>query len=170
MEQKQKVMGIFSNLNDLLAAIKNLEKANVKMDMVLGPSFHNEISKAMRLRPSPVRYFTLLGGMIGAVLGLSIATYAHIQWNFITSGKPVMAWIPFVVIAFEGCILLGVLSTLLGMAIKNRMPRIRLPHYYDPRFTQDRFGILLFYKEAEYEAISKLLKESGAEEIHAVNG
>jgi len=115
-----------------------------------------------------VRYFTLCGGLLGAIGGVSLASYAHLQWSFITSGKPVLAWIPFVVIGFEFTILLGVLFTIAGLLINARLPRIRVPDAYDPRFSLDRFGILVSCREEEKESVSKLLREAGAEELREV--
>ena len=92
-----------------------------------------------------------------------------LQWNLITGGKPVLAWIPFFVIAFESCILVSVLSTLIGLSIMTRLPRLRLSDAYDPRFSQDRFGIVVSCGEGEQETVSRMLKEAGAEEVKGVS-
>jgi len=168
--RKYAVVGIFSYLDDLLSTLKALDKSGFKVDTIFSPVFHHEIKGALRLKPSPVRYFTLFGGVLGILAMLSVAIYAHLQWKLITGGKPVVPWIPFIIVAFEGCILIGFLSTLVGMMIKNRMPRFCLPKYYDPRFTQDRYGVVVACNEAEEKEVSKLMKEAGAEEVHAVKG
>ena len=167
-EEMKGMLGLYSDPDDVLQAMSVLKQENFSIHSVLSPVPHHEIAAALQLKPSPVRYFTFFGGVIGGLSLLALAIYAHLRWNFITGGKPVIAWIPFVVIAFEGCILLGVISTLLGMMIKNRMPRLGLPTYYDPRFTEDRFGLLVSCQEEDEEKVSRLLNESGAEEIRQV--
>jgi len=162
------VLGVFSYLDNLLAAIKSLRDGHLKIETVYSPTARHEIQQAMGLRPSSVRYFTLCGGLLGVATGVSLASYAHLQWNFVTSGKPVLAWIPFVIVGFEFTILLGVLFTLAGLLIQTRLPRVRIPKHYDPRFTQDRFGILVSCGAAEREIILKILKDAGAEEVHEV--
>ena len=56
----------------------------------------------------------------------------------------------FFVIAFEGCILGGVLATVIGMIVKNRLFHFHLPEGYDPRFSQDQFGLFVICPEAGY--------------------
>ena len=162
------VVGIFAYLDDLLKAIHALNGANFRIDQVHSPTARHEIHEALGCGSSPIRYFTLAGGAIGVLFGLALATYAHVQWHLITSGKPVLAWIPFFVIAFECCILFGVLSTLLGLSIMSGLPRFRIPVSYDPRFSQDRFGILVSCGEEEEETVTRLLRDAGAEEVKTV--
>lgn len=167
-DKKPGVVGVFSYLDDLLACIRRLREARLKIEHVYSPTSRHEIQEALQLKTSAVRYFTFIGGAVGALSGLALATYAHIQWHLITSGKPVLAWIPFFVIAFESCILVGVLSTLLGLSVMTRLPRLRLSGAYDPRFSQDRFGIVVSCDETEQETVFKLLKDAGAEEVRKV--
>ncbi len=129
-----------------------------------------EIKEALQERPSPVRYYTLFGGLFGLISGFSLAVYTVLQWKFIVSGKPIIPWIPFVIIGFEFLILFGVLISFAGMLIHSRLPRLRLPAYYDPRFSNDRFGLLIYAARAEGGKIADLLKEAGAEEIHDLEG
>jgi hypothetical protein len=167
-DNKPGVVGVFPFLDELLACIARVRKTPFRIEDVYSPTPRHEIQEALRTKPSPIRYFTLIGGGVGALLGLALAAYAHVQWNLITGGKPVLAWVPFFVIAFESCILVSVLSTLVGLSIMTRLPRSRLPDTYDPRFSQDRFGIVISCDENEQETVSRLLKEAGAEEVRKV--
>ena len=166
-EMKQGVMGIFPEMEDLMSAAKTLQMGSFKIDTVFSPMAGHEFQETLGLKPSPVRYYTLVGGMLGVIAGLGLASYAHLEWKLITSGKPVIAWLPFFIIAFEGCILGGVLATMLGMVIHSQLFHFRLSQLYHLRFSQDRFGIFVSCKEMEYDQVSKILKRSGAEEIHA---
>ncbi len=168
-DKKPRVVGVFPFLDDLRTCLARVEKAHFRIEDVYSPAPSHEIQEALRTGPSPIRYFTLFGGGLGALLGLALAAYAHAQWNLITGGKPVLAWIPFFVIAFECCILVSVLSTLVGLSIMTRLPRLRLSDAYDPRFSQDRFGIVVSCGEGEQETVSRMLKEAGAEEIREVS-
>jgi hypothetical protein len=168
-DNKPGVVGVFPFLDDLLACIGQLEKMRFRIEDVYSPTPRHEIQEALGAKPSPIRYFTLIGGGVGALLGLALAAYAHVQWNLITGGKPVLAWIPFFVIAFESSILVSVLSTLVGLSIMTRLPRSRLSDAYDPRFSQDRFGIVISCDEDEKETVSRMLKDAGAEEVRNVH-
>jgi hypothetical protein len=164
---KPALMGIFAYLDDFIEALQALKQAGMDFT-AFTPIPRREIREALSMKPSPVRYFTLFGGAFGIISGLSLAVFTVLQWKFIVSGKPVVPWVPFVIIAFEFCILLGVLITLTGLLINIRLPRLHLPHYYDPRFSVDRFGVLVPCTEISLEEVSKMLTEAGAEEIHEV--
>ena len=140
---KRALMGIFIYLDDLLAAIKAL-KGNGRELTVFSPSASEEIKEVLKESPSPVRYYTLFGGLFGLFFGFSLAVYTVLQWKFIVSGKPIIPWIPFVIVGFEFLILFGVVISFVGMLIHSRLPRRRLPVYYDPRFSDDRFGLLVY--------------------------
>jgi hypothetical protein len=172
-EQKMKqhtVMGIFSYGDSLLAALRAAGQAQLTVARVFSPVPHHGIQQALGAKTSPVRFATLLGGIAGILFGLGLAVYAHLRWHLITSGKPVLAWIPFCVVAFEFCILIGFLAALVTMLAASRMPRIRLPACYDPRFSRDRFGLLLSCAEGRREQAAQILKDSGAEEVYEVSG
>ncbi len=168
MTGQRTLIGIFSSLDDMLRAIEAAKRAKVKVDTVYSPTPCHELAEILDSKPSPVRFFTLLGGILGLALGMSLAAYTALQWEFIVGGRPVLAWIPFMIIGFEFTILLGIMGNLIGMLMKSRIPRIKLPDHYDPRFTKDRFGVLIGCPMGEVLRISQLLKEAGAEGVHEV--
>jgi len=161
------LMGIFSYADDLLKALNGLEESRARF-IVYSPSNVAEIQDALKKGPSPVRYFTLFGGLFGLISGFALAVYTVLQWRFIVSGKPIIPWIPFVIVGFEFLILCGVLVSFIGLLLLCRLPQKKLPDHYDPRFSDDRFGLLIYYTHPERERISGLLKEAGAEEIREI--
>ena len=163
------MMGIFSYVDDLLGALKAL-KENKREFVIYSPSVTWEVQEALKKGPSPVRYFTLFGGLFGLVSGFALAVYTVLQWHFIVSGKPIIPWIPFVIIGFEFLILCGVLVSFVGLLILCRLPQKKLPDHYDPRFSDNHFGLLVYYSQPERETIAGLLKGAGAEEVHEVQG
>ncbi len=169
MANKKGVLGIFPYLDDLLAALEALKKDGWKVHTVFSPVPRPEIQEALGIKPSPVRYFTLIGGITGSITGFSLACYSNLKWSLITSGKPVLAWIPFVVIGFEFTILFGVLATIVGWLLQARLPRFRFPSHYDPRFSEDRFGILVFGEGGEVAVIKELYCKAGAESVVETN-
>lgn len=167
MAQKTALMGIFSFLDDLVGAVELLKIAKADFT-VYTPVPRHEIREAVGMKPSPVRYFTLFGAVFGIVSGVALAVFTVLQWKLIVSGKPVVPAVPFVVIAFEFCILLGVLVTVIGMLVTTRLPQRHIPPYYDPRFSVDRFGVLVRGIESNREELLELLKTAGAEEVREI--
>jgi molybdopterin-containing oxidoreductase family membrane subunit len=167
--QQTTLTAVFSHFDKALAAVKALQQAQLEVVNVCSPSAHRDMSEALGLKPSPVRYFTLLGGIAGGISGLWLAVYAASQWQIGPGGRPVVAWIPFVVVGFEFTILLAVLCTVAGMLISCRLPRRTLPRWYDRRFTRDKFGLLIYCPAGRCDEAKALLKRAGAEEIHEQN-
>jgi hypothetical protein len=165
-----RLRGVFQTPDGLLEALRALKRTEgVRVDTVFSPVPLSEAHEILGDGPSPVRLFTLFGGILGIVMGLGLAAYAHLQWNLISSGKPVLGWVPFIVVAFEGCILVSVVATFSAMLILGRLPRLRLPAGHDIRFSQDRFGLVLGCAEADKERMVELLKRLGAEEVNGAH-
>jgi hypothetical protein len=165
-----KLTGVFQTPDKLLEALRALKRTEgARVDTVFSPMPLSEVHDILGDGPSPVRFFTLFGGSLGIALGLGLAAYAHLQWRFISSGKPVLGWVPFVVVAFEGCILVSVVITFGAMLILGRLPRLHPPGSYNVRFSQDRFGLVLACGEAEKERMVQLLERLGAEEVNGVH-
>lgn len=169
MAKKLAVVGVFAYLNELLPALERLRKEEIRISAVYSPMRTEEIREALG-EPilGPGRFFTMTGGICGILTGIFLAVYTASQWRFIVGGKPPIPIIPTVIPAFEFFILLSVFFTLGGLLFLNRMPRSRLPAHYDKRFSQDRFGILIYCTDANCEPVSNLLAGLGAEEVRKI--
>jgi hypothetical protein len=164
------ILAIFPDLDDLLAALRKLKKAEREILTVFSPFHFSEIQQIIGRKPSTVRYLTLAGGILGGTSLVALAVYSHLSFKLITSGKPVIPPIPFVVPFFEGTVLLAVIFAVCAWVLKGRLPRRKLPAAYDPRFSEDRFGVLVACPDGQREIIGQLLKDAGAEEVRDVRG
>src|SRR3989442_2623942 len=73
---------------------------------------------------------------------------------------------PYVVIMFEMTVLFGALSTILGILFNSAFAARRLGTIqYDPRFTNDRFGVFVPAASDKAAPVEALLREAGAEEV-----
>ena len=166
---KYGLLAVFTYADDFLSALRGLKDGNHGIETVFSPLRLPEVQEIMGARPSIVRLITLVGGIIGGTSTVALAVYAHLSFHLITGGKPVLPWVPWVIVCFEGTILGAVISSVLAWILKGRLPRFTLPGGYDPRFSQDRFGILVTCKAGEEEGIKTLLTEAGAEEVRRVD-
>jgi hypothetical protein len=159
-----RILGIFAHLDTFTKAIGELRRSGCDELIAFSPVPRPEIEEAIGGEKSPVRLFTLLGGLLGGAtaLVLTIATSTH--YPLITGGKPIVSVPPFLVIVFELVILFGALGTILGMLISIRLPRLRLEPLYDPRLSEDRFGLWVRCRAHEAQRIQELLRVVGAEE------
>src|SRR5438105_3793621 len=135
------MLALYSELDSAVKAIEALRAAGMKRLIAFTPVPRHELEHAMDTPESPVRIFTLVGGLTGAATGFALPTWTSVDWPLVTGGKPIVSLPPFVIIAFELTILFGALSTVLGLLITARLPRTRVQVVYDPAFSAGRFGI-----------------------------
>jgi len=170
MQSEQTVLAIFVYVDDLLTALKKLKEKNCDIRTVFSPLRLREVQDILGAKPSIVRLITLLGGILGGLGFVGLAVYAHLSFKLITGGKPVLPWIAWVIVCFEGTILLAVSFSVMAWILKGQLPRLRPSAGYDPRFSDDRFGILVAAPIGEREEIMQLLRDAGAEEVRDATG
>lgn len=159
------VVGSFRHLDSLILAIEQLKKAGYRELQALSPVPNHAIDEALEKPPSPVRVFTLVGCLLGAVTGFTLTIGASLHYPLIVGGKPIVSIPPFLVIVFELTILFGGLLTLGGMLLNARLPQVNVGPAYNPRFSEDRFGLWIGCEEKAYDEVIRLLENAGAEDI-----
>ena len=127
-------------------------------------------SVAMRLAsPQKVKYFTFCGAILGALVGVCFTVLTSLDWPIVTSAKPIVSIPPYMIIIFECMILIGGLSTFLGLLINSRLRKDTPPELYDERFSDNKFGILVNCNSDDLEKIENILRDFGTDEVQ-VNG
>jgi len=161
------VLGVFAHVDTTVRALEELRAKGYHDLTVYTPVPVHEIEEVLeRDRPvSRVRLFTLIGGLTGTVSGFLLTIWSALVWGLTTGGKPVVSIPPFVVIAFELTILFGGLATLIGMVVLGRLPRLTPSPTFDPRFTNDRFGVAVHCATGRGGSVREILRGAGAEEL-----
>lgn len=160
------VLGVFAHLDATLEAIKKLRAADHTDFTVYSPIPRHEIEDALGQPVSPVRMFTLIGGIAGCAVGTWITLWMSGDWPIQVGGKPIGSIPPYVVIMFEMTILFGALSTILGILFNSAFAARRLGTIqYDPRFTNDKFGVFVPAGPDKEASVEALLRGAGAEEV-----
>lgn len=159
------VLGIFDGVDTTAAAIRKLRKAGMKDIAVFSPLPEHDFEEALEAPQSPVRLYTLVGGLTGAASGFALTIWTSIEWPMITGGKPIISLPPFVIIAFELTILLGALSTVFGLLVTARLPRMKPRVIYDPGFSGGQFGIFAAVPPDRADEARRLFNENGASEV-----
>ncbi len=161
------VIGAFRELDAAVDAIEALKKERLGEITVYSPTPRHELEHAIEAPPSPVRRFTLIGGALGAMFGYWIAIWVSDYWPLVVGGKPVASWVPYTIFGFEVMVLFGGLSTVVGLFINSRIPRLTMTVGYDPRFSHGDYGIWVECAPADAAAASAVLRESGAVEVRS---
>lgn len=158
-------LGIFTGLDAATIAIEKLRAQGMHDIVVFSPTPRHELEHALHPPQSPVRAFTLVGALTGAAAGFALAIWTSLDWPLVTGGKPIISLPPFVIIAFELTVLIGALSTVVGLFINARLPHTRKIVIYDPSFSQSSFGVFVSPPPGREEEARMALRESGAVEI-----
>ena len=163
------VVGVFAHVDTTVKALEELRAQGYQHLEVYMPAPMHEIEDVMeRGRPvSRVRLFTLIGALTGTASGFTLTIWSAMQWGLVTGGKPIASIPPFVVIAFELTILFGGIATVIGMVVLGRLPRLTPSPSFDPRFTNDRFGVAVQCVAERSASVRDILRLSGAEEVKA---
>jgi hypothetical protein len=163
MALEKQVMGLFVNEDQAVAAITELADSPWSLKRVHSPIPSHRIAEALKLKKSPVGFFTLFGGIFGFVSGFTLAAFTAARWDLIVSGKPILAWIPFVIVGFEFTILFSVFGNVAGLLLLARLPRLAGLKIYDPRCSGDHFGVLAACEVGQQQELQAFFKQRGAE-------
>ncbi len=158
-------LGVFSHLDTTVRAVRDLRRRGFPDIVLQSPVPRHELLEAIEKRTSPVRMWTLTGGILGCISGFALAIWTSLDWPLRTSAKPIVSLPPFVIIGFELTILFGALATLLGFLFHSRLPRFSSEVVYDPRFSEDCFGIFVRCDPERLMAAREVLQAVGAKEV-----
>jgi hypothetical protein len=157
------VLAAFRHVDDAAEAIRGLKEQGYRDFTVYTPVPNNEIAAAVGHKISPVRIWTLAGGLTGVTLGFLMTIWMSLDYPIVVGGKAIPSVIPYIVIAFELTILCGALATIAGLIV--HVLRSRKAAAYDPRFTDDHIGVFVRCPSERRSAVQQLLQSNGAEEV-----
>ena len=171
MNDNRKILGIYSYVDLLVDSIKELRAKGFEDIRAFSPVPNHEIEDALDrgYEPSKVKYFTFCGALLGACVGAAFTILTSMDWPIVTSAKPIVSIPPYMIIIFECMILIGGLSTFLGLIINSRLRKNVDPIDYDERFSNDKFGLLVTCNNGDFEEVEYILRNFGSEELK-VNG
>lgn len=162
--RKPGVLASFIHVDAAVDAVHALRARGIRNMTVYSATPNHEIEEALAHRVSPVRLFTLIGGLTGCAAGFGMTLWMSHDWPVVVGGKPIGSIPPYVVIAFELTILLGALSTVAAVALFSvLMGKRGAP--YDPQFSDDRIGIFVPAAPDQARQVEQMLRNAGAAEV-----
>jgi hypothetical protein len=162
------LLGVFEKPGDVAGAVLQLKGRGFARLEVFSPAPFDEIEKAVDPKPSRVRIFTLIGGLLGVTTGYAMTIWMSLNWPIVIGGKPYASIPPYTVIAFELTILFGGIFTLLGLLAVARLPKLRLDAGYSARFSAEDFGLVVDCPERDVAEVDGLLRSHHAKEVSLV--
>jgi hypothetical protein len=168
------VMAEFRTPKDLLAAIEAAKGSGyTKMDAYT-PYPIEKVIDALGFHHTKVPLICLIGAMVGMVGVFGLATWVSvIEYPLNIGGRPHFSWPAFVPVTFEGAVLIGGLSTAIGMFLLNGFPAPYHPVFNVPRFVEaSKFRYFLCIESTDpkfdVEKVRELLKGTATVEVNDV--
>ena len=160
--------GVFEDPSKVAEAARRLRARSVGDLEIFSPAPFPELDDVLDEKPSRVRIFTLIGGLLGVTTGYAITIWMSLDWPIVIGGKPFASVVPYTIIAFELTILFGGLLTLLGLLAVGRLPTFRLHKAYDSRFSAEDLGLVVTCAPRDVREVEALLREHDAKEVTLV--
>lgn len=158
------VLASFQHLDAACDAIRGL-KAEGHHDLtVYSAAPNHELEAALGDPVSPVRMWTLLGGLTGCAAGFAMTIWMSRDWPLLVGGKPIAAIPPYVVFGFELMVLMGALSTVAGIVILSARRSLKGRPYH-PKFSDDLIGIFVPCSAAAAVAVERVVVAAGSVEV-----
>ena len=158
-ERTPGVLASYDFLDSTVDAIHELRKAGFRDVRAYAPYPEHAIEDVLDKGESPVRVWTLVGGLTGAATGFAFTTWTSMDWPLVTGGKPIVSIPAYVVIAFELTVLFGAFATLIGVFVLSRLPHTKPIVVYDPEFVSGRFGVYVQAAGAKLDEARRILQK-----------
>ena len=165
------LQGVFDAPGPVADAAKRLRHRGFTDLEIYAPAAFPELDDALDEKPSRVRVFTLVGGLLGVVTGYAMTIWMANDWPVMIGGKPFAAIPTYTVIGFELTILFGGLATLLGLLLVGRLPYGSFGKNdkgYDKRFSAEEFGLVVGCRDRDVAEVDALLRAHHAKEVNLV--
>jgi molybdopterin-containing oxidoreductase family membrane subunit len=165
MRTQAVVVGIASDEQPLVQAVARLSGSKFPAWDTFSPIPWEGLFEEGDSGGSPVRFYTLIGAILGAAAGLLLTIWTSLDWSLLTGGKPIVSLPAFLVIVFELTILLGGLFTAAGFLLHARLLWTFHELGYQERFSNDWFGIAITCQTEQIEEAQQILRSAGMEQI-----
>lgn len=158
------ILAAFDHIDAACDAIQALRAQGRSNFTVYSASPNHELEHALGITSSPVRLFTLIGGVTGVCAGIGMTFWMSLDWPLVVGGKPIATVPPYVVFMFELMVLLGSLATVAGILILSAL-RPTKGLAFDPRFSDDRIGIFVPAAGEDMAKLERMFKAAGSVEV-----
>ena len=166
---KNFVLGVYSDEDVLMDAIRKVRGAGVKIHEVFSPFPVHGIDDALGYKRSNLSIAAFIFGLTGTILALTMQIgMMAVDWPMIIGGKDFLPFPTFIPVTFELTVLLAAFGMVGTFFIASNLKPWAKPRIFDVRITDDKHIVAVdLDKNKLSEAdIKAALKGSGAEEVN----
>ena len=171
MNQNHGIIAAFDTVPELYHACERIRDAGYSQWDAITPFPVHGLDAAMGVRRSKVPRFSLAGGIIGFVTGMSMIWWTGaVEYPLVVGGKPYFSPMFAFPISYELTILFTAFATIGGMFFLNKLPMHYHPVLKAPQFVRasdDRFYIVVEANDPKFNvtATRDLLAKIGGKDI-----
>jgi molybdopterin-containing oxidoreductase family membrane subunit len=159
------LVSVYDMPSDVATVVRKLKARGFEDLTTYAPAPFEEIEEAEDPKPSAVRAFTLIGGLVGVVTGFGIQIWMSMDWPIKIAGKNIAAIPPMWIVGFELTILFGGILTVIGLLILGGLYPRPLDEHYSPRFSATEFGVVVKCEERDVAEVESLMRGHNAKEV-----
>lgn len=166
------ILGIYEQPGAVAEVARRLKNRGYDKMEIYSPAAFHELLYVIQDRPSRVRIYTLVGGLLGVITGYAMTIWMANDWQLMVGGKPFSSIPTYTVIAFELTILFGGLATLLGLLVVGKLPYGsfgKSDKAYSSRFSGEEFGLVVECLDRDVAEVDAMLRTHGAKEVSLVD-
>lgn len=145
----------FDTPEDLIAACERAYSAGFRKMDAYAPMPVEGLAEAIGFRKNKVALCALIGGICGAVGGLSFLEWiTNVAYAHNVGGRPTNSWPAFIPITFECMILCTALTGVVAMLLMNGLPQPYHPVFNVAAFQRasiDRFFLCIESSDPKFE-------------------
>lgn len=168
------VMAEFDSPGEILGAARRASEHGYTVMDAYTPFPMEELTDALKIRHTKLSLFVLCCGITGALAGFFLQYFAAvIDYPINIGGRPLNSWPQWIPITFEMTILFSALGAVVGMILRNGLPRPVHPVFNVDRFelaSRDKFFLCIEatdpkFDQKETEKFLRSLKPSHVEVV-----
>ena len=159
------LVSVYDMPSDVSTLVRKLKARGFEDLTTYSPAPFEAIEDAEDPKPSGVRLFTLIGGLVGVVTGFGIQIWMSMDWPIKIAGKNIAAIPPMWIVGFELTILFAGILTFLGLFIKGGLYPRPLDEHYSPRFSAEEFGVVVHCEDRDVSEVESLMRGHNAKEV-----
>ena len=173
MEASKVIHAIYNDDDVLMSAVKKVKAERYHIEEIYTPFPVHGLDKAMGLAPTRIAITAFMYGLVGLSVAITMMNFIMIEdWPQDIGGKPSFSYIEnmpaFVPIMFELTVFFAAHLMVITFYLRSRMWPFKNAENPDPRTTDDHFLMEIAVNGNE-EALTSLLKETGAVEINLID-
>lgn len=173
MEASKVIHAIYTDDDVLMSAVKKVKAERYHIEEIYTPFPVHGLDKAMGLAPTRIAITAFMYGLVGLSVAITMMNFIMIEdWPQDIGGKPSFSYIEnmpaFVPIMFELTVFFAAHLMVITFYLRSRMWPFKNAENPDPRTTDDHFLMEIAVNGNE-EALTSLLKETGAVEINLID-